>query len=317
MIQKMMTSEDTGNRGSTTISSVNVSPELLAEAMLAASYNSMPPKEALDELIRLVEEGSVAASLLLAQHKYGLSLTDSVAEAINKNIAEGIMAHHVGALLYGGTNMISSMDVESIKKGLRLLKQLGKAGIVPAYWFMALYYSQQKSPLASIYLEKAKESGYGPALHTFEYGKAVTAVQEGQLSLRHSHDLHFLQQEVRTLKSRIEEQQAARQTETSNLASQISQWRKLHEDAEARLKALTAEAIRKDYISGQDQKISILENQLLETQIAQEDAEASKLKAERLVDDLTRQNKFYKTLLRKKGIPFTDPSSSSSTEEQP
>lgn len=316
MIQKLMTSEDTGNSGSTTNSSVNVSPELLAKTALDCVLCGIPSEEALNVLIQLADKHNIEASLILKCCRFNIELSDSTAEAIHETYTREVIENNAVALLIYGCHLINSNDYKDVEGGRRILIHVGKNGLPHAYWNLALYYTQQKSPLASVYMEKAKEGGYDPAVKAFLYGEAITAVQEAQLSLRHANNVQYLQQDVRILKRRIEEQQAARQTETSNFASQILQWRNQYEEAEARLKALTAEAIREDYISGQDQNISNLENQLLETQIAKEDAEASKLKAERLADDLTRQNKYYITLLRKNGLLFSEPSSSSSSEGQ-
>ena len=288
--------------------------ELLVEALLHVSHFRAPTKEAFDILGHLSVMGNIDASLLLARLTSKGQLSDAVLSSVKDNLTCAIEGGDTAALLVYFNTIIESDKPTKAKEGLKGLCEMGEDGCPDAFWLLAQHYSKNGDPLSVVYGEKAEESGFPPAKDAMSYARAFSTIAMQKATKQNEAVVKCLNKQIQKLTVNLEEQKAGTHSEQDALAQQISYWKQLAENAEAGIASLTAESLRDEAIDQLKNTISGLEDQVLEAQCSHEKANAERVKAERLADDLTRQNKYLTSLLRKSGKPFNEYESSSSSD---
>ena len=294
-------------------SAPSTSLDTLAKALIHFSHFDKPTKETIDILGHLSEIGNIDAALFLARWTSKNQLSDAVQSSIRNNIASAIDDGYIPALLGYYESMIACAKQKEVSLVLKRLCEMGDDDCPDAFWILAQHFSKKGDRRAVLYGEYAEQLGHPPAIDALRLARLTRtiAVQEYDYTVKR------LNKRIQTLTVNLEKQKAETHLEEAALTQQFSYWKQLAESAEARIASLTAESLRDEAIAQLKNTIKGLEDQVLDAQCGQEKAFDERAEAEGLADDLKRHNKFYKTLLRKNGIPFPESGSSSSTEEQP
>lgn len=314
MIQKMTTSEETEDCGQTKGSTVNVSPDLLAMSVLSLIHHRKPPQEVINILGSLSEMGNIDASVSLTKLRVEDQFPESVQSAIKDNFEVALHNNNTTAYLLVGNVLLLQGDPKEVARGISLLRKMGESGCPDAFWILSQYFADKHDPLASVYCEKAVQAGYPPAMDASEYAREICEATVKKLEEQHESVIRSMRKRIQILLKNNDEHHTAWQAERETLSTHISHWRKSYEDLEVRLASLTSESIRHEYVVQQQVEISRLEDELLESHIALEDAEASKLNTERTAAKLTSENRRLAGRLRKNGISLNDYESSSSSD---
>lgn len=294
-------------------STPNTPLEYLAEAFIFASHFRTPTKEAIDILGHLSELGNINAALFLARHS-SEELSDGFLPSISGAFISAIEDGYPPALLTYYESHIAKGSQTEARTAMIQLRRMGDAGSADAYWILARQYSIKGNPLAMVYGEKAEQSGFPPAIDAMRLLRLRHNILTKELARHHDSTVKSLNKRIQTLTVNLEKQKAETHLEEAALTQQISYWKQLAENAEARIATLTAESLRDEAIAQLKNTISGLEDQVLDAQCGQEKALGAKGKAEKVADDLTRRNKRLAGILRKNRIAFNEYESSSSSD---
>ena len=318
-----MKTQDTDNHNgdiSTTlhahdVSAPSISPDLLAESIYSMIRYKMLPKGAIDMLTNESMEENEAATFCLLSNELSSQLSVDEISQVIRNMNVLVKGKSPFALYVKGCSLLLSGSCQKIVKGVELLNKAAEDGISEAYWVLALHYARQDGPEALKYGSLASASGWPPATQADEYAQFLCKSMERMISKSHKASLASLRTVNSELELHVETLKTKFRAEKADLNTQVMNLQKRCEGAESRLASWSAEALKDEHILKLQSSTKKAEEDWLEAKCAQEAAEASKLKAERLADDLTRQNKYYISLLRTNGIPFTESSSISSPED--
>ena len=290
-------------------SAPSVSPELVTDIIYHILRFQRIPKEGIEILSSRALAGDLPATYCLMRKERSCNLPYAVESAIYENVdlaakMEDPLADFMRACEY--------LYQSKFSDGLRLLNKLAEEGVQESIWQLALYEAGVGGPKALDYCLKAAEAGYEPAKAAHSIAQGVIAVMEEELKEKNRDSFNALHGENRELIRTNEALRVEHKASLDKHIQQIVDLQKRCESAESKLASLTVEALKDEAIGELQASTKKAEEDWLEAKCAQETAEAMRIKAERLADDLTRRNKHLVGLLRKKGIPFNEYESSSS-----
>lgn len=317
MIPIMTTSEESGNSGLAKNSPVNVSPELLAEAIHCIIRRKQLPKEVSDILINAIMAGSYTATYCLEHLEFFSQIPFEARIHACANIDEAVKSKEPYAIYIKGCSLLNNSSRQSVDRGIGLLNKVAEDGIAEGYWALAEFYARVASPEAIQYALKAVNNGWAPAQTAMYLTAIICKMREQELSTEHNIELKNLLGDYEALQCKIDATRTASKNIETNCIEEIKRLQMRCEEAESRLASWSAEALKDEHILKLQSSMKKAEEDWLEAKCAQETAEAKQIKAETIADDLTRRNKRLAGLLRINGIQFNEYESSSPSEGGP
>lgn len=305
----------------TAATGANIPAEMLARGLFSlCQYKDLPP-DVVKVLYGQALAGNREAAFFLLDHMESDQLPDSVESAVMDNLVIAIQEGEPFAQGVQGCTLLLSANPRKIRQGLKLVGKAAEGGFAKGLWDASMILADKMPSIAAECALRAASRDLSPAIDALTVANTVLKTREAKFIKEQEASLGALRTdaygEARQIESELVEYKqrlSEANAKNASLNGQVQEWQKRCEDARARLDSLTADMLRDDMIIQLQAKVNQAEEEWLQAKLESEHAEVVKIKAERKAEDLTRRNKHLTCLLRKKGIPFHEYESSSSSE---
>ena len=280
-----------------------ITPELLAESILAAIKLIRQPKAAESALFGLARKGDLTASLCLATLPCGDDSPQEDIDATYSNVRAAANAGDEYAMHVFGA---SELFVGRTENGLRFLRAASDAGVAEATWELVSHFAVTRDAQAFPHLEEALRSDHVTVRYYALCGLGIARMSAQACAEEYQPRVRSLETERNRLSADLATIRSRSESERLTHQKQLAEAESRKKELERTLADFRADALRDEVLARHKSRITEVEEELLNAQVALEEAQARLVKQESLIDDLKRNCRHLAGLLRKNAISFIE-----------